>query len=301
MRNYVVVVGAGLSLPIVTSVSGITEKLQDRSGIVCDESEHLWDYCERVYDHLRNRRPNCEDDYYDVVRECFEVAPPWSADAYRYLVEIGFRSFVTFNYDRQLPLAFLDKYPGDFPDRFRIYRPALGNHIFPPGLLFSGEQRLVAVHGCADTKTNGWERHLVLRRSDYDLHYTGSSPILFEWWQTLLISTPCIFIGTKLHEPGIEQVLKHSPPDYLEAIKKLNHLHLLDQYGNGDPPVWSKPGISLSFAKQVFYDPIDPKYHYGLIDILKALSGKPRDLPSPRSSSIPALSATDNHNFPNVT
>jgi len=292
LSEYIAVVGSGPSSPYITSVDALISKLCNSCGVHFEDGEHLWVFCEKA--HAAN-----ETEYFRVLRESYGDTPHWDSLIYRFLVNCPFRSFVTLNYDRQLPAAFAERYPGDCDSRFSVYPPNGNLGYFHATKLISDEPLLIAIHGYADKEDPSWERRVILRLKDYNDHYTGTNPQLLGWWQTLLTANPCIFIGTTLREPGIEQVFKESSAVMRDAIAAKGHLHLLPCERASSPPHYPSAAYSYSAIKQVFYDKKDQR-HTGLIDVLTNFSAYRMVIPRPKSTSIPSFSATSNHDFPDV-
>jgi hypothetical protein len=292
MNNYVAVVGAGPSSPYIAPVRTLIAELSKACGVQKKDGEDLWVFCENA--HKVNA-----GEYFRIIRESFGDTPYWDSRVYKYLVSAPFRSFVTLNYDCQLPSAFGEKFEPDHDDKFRVYPPRPGDSYFSAIEVASENQLLMAVHGFANPKDPDWEQRVILRLDDYNRHYTGINPPLFEWWQTLLASVPCIFIGTSLQEPGLARVFKNSPTRTLEAMEANNHIHLLPCTGQGTPPQYPTPGRSFSIVRQLYYDQIDKRYS-GLIQVLEAFSPFRTIIPNPRTTAVAPLSATETLDLPDV-
>ena len=292
LSDYVVVVGAGPSSPYIAPVSELIRSLAKACGVDQGEGEELWVFCEKA--HSANPA-----DYFRIIRESFGDTPYWDSRIYKYLVSTPFRNFLTLNYDRQLPEAFAEKFEDDHDDRFRVYPPKPGDSYFSPSEFVSGKNQLMAVHGFANPKDSDWETRVILRLEDYNGHYTGPNPRLFEWWQSVLATTPCLFLGTSLREPGLASVFKHSPDSLLDAIGSKGHIHLLPCDPTGNPPEYRAAGESFPGVRQLYFDPLDRRYS-GLIQVLEAFSSYRRITPNPRTKSVPALSATEPLGLPDV-
>lgn len=292
LSNYVAVIGSGPSSPYIAPVDKLIEKLEAACGVTHVPAENLWIFCQRAYESNQVA-------YFKVIDESYLETPYWDSLVYRYLVNMPFRSFVTLNYDRQMPTAFAERYPNDCDDRFSVYPPQGNDGYFPATKMIADSPCLIAIHGFADPDVPDWEKRAILRLDDYNAHYTGTNPKLLEWWQALLAITPCIFIGTRLQEPGIEQVFNDASVAMRDAIASKKHLHLLACERAPVPPHYPVPDQSFSLIRQLYYDKLD-KRHSGLMKILSAFSAFQSVIPRPRSTSVPAFSATSNHNFPNV-
>jgi hypothetical protein len=292
LSDYVVVVGAGPSSPYIAPVSDLIRSLASACCVIQEDGEELWDFCEKAC----GANPI---EYFRVIRKSFGEAPYWDSRIYKYLISAPFRNFLTLNYDCQLPEAFAERFDQDHDDRFRVYPPRPGDSYFSPIEFVSGGHQLMALHGFANPKDPAWEKRVILRLEDYNQHYTGTNPRLFEWWQTVLATTPCIFVGTSLREPGLARVFKHSSGTLLDAIGSKGHIHLLPCPPEGDPPVYREPSESFPGVRQLFFDPLDKRYS-GLVQILEAFSSYRRITPNPRTKSVPALSATEPLGLPDV-
>ncbi len=292
LSEYIVVVGAGPSTPYIAPVGELIKTLTNACGVEEEEGEELWVLCDKA--HKQN-----PPEYYRVIRESFGDTPYWDSRIYKYLISAPFKNFITLNYDRQLPEAFAEKYKDDHDERFSVYPPKPGDTFFSALEFTSMKHQLMAVHGFSNPKDPSWEKRVILRLEDYNAHYTGANPRLYEWWQTVLASTPCIFVGTSLREPGLSRVFKHSSEALINAIKSQGHIHLLPCRPTGTPPVYREPGESFPGVKQLFFDPQDRRYS-GLIQVIEAFSSYRRITPNPRTKSVPALSATEPLDLPDV-
>src|ERR1039458_1842919 len=124
-----------------------------------------------------------------------------------------FVSFVTLNYEDQLPSAFRTKFPKDFGGRFSVYPTKPHLRLAIPCEFH--RQHLVAIHGYRDKNSQDWPKDIILKTNDYNYHYVSheAGQRLFSWWMDLLTLHPCIFIGTSLSEPGIGSVVKYLVED----------------------------------------------------------------------------------------
>ena len=101
LTGRVAVVGSGLSIPHIASISKLEKKLSNRCRLAQRSPEQFfWNYAEDA--HEKNR-----DEYYKVIRETYGDTLRWTADAYEHLVHVRFMGLATLNYDPQLPKALL--------------------------------------------------------------------------------------------------------------------------------------------------------------------------------------------------
>ena len=127
------------------------------------------------------------------------------------------------------------------------------------------------------------EKEVILKSSDYDKHYLHSPGTLRLWWSTLLLSTPCIFIGTTLQEPGLLAVIKSMLPDQRDRLIAVNHLHLVATKDTSSMHSARFSSTTLGIIEQVLYHPVDDDYA-GLLQVLSPFSGISLEPPSPRTS-----------------
>ncbi len=275
LRKYVVVVGSGPSRPYVAPVEKLQELLSDRCSVTLEENEELWDFAERAY------RNNC-DAYYSVIEETYSKITHGLSKAYQYLLNLPFQGFVTFNYDDQIPeLCRILRKTGPFS----IYPPA-PEHAFndsniseaqptyPTPSDFTGTLRpVVAIHGCYSEHNSSWARQVILKRSDYNEHYTAPHPYpLFDWWRELLQVSSCLFVGTSLKEPGLMRVIQHLQNSDPNRLASMHHLHLVGDHPNSRGE-YASPMKSLGTIEQLLFDPIDREF-VGLTNILKEIDRK---------------------------
>ena len=165
-RKRIAVIGSGPSSPFIAPLRTLIQELEARCGVVREANEYFWTYCSRA--HAAN-----EAAYYQVITESFGSLPHWDARAYRHLVTIGFQSYVTFNYDNQLPSAFKECHPGAFFELFSVYPPPNGQLTAVAADLCGHKKRLVAIHGYCDVNNPEWARQIILKTADSDLPTRG--------------------------------------------------------------------------------------------------------------------------------
>jgi hypothetical protein len=296
-QDRVAVIGSGPSCPFITSLDELMKRLRKTCGIRKHQSDYHWVFFEKAY--KKNPRK-----YFEAIKVSFSNTPEWDARAYEYLANINFRSFVTLNYDDQLPTAFRRLYEDDFDSRFRVY-PTRGTEKFwEPGDLFAQKQRLVAIHGYKNDNDTEWHKHLILRVSDYNTHYGDGKlsdgrqthPYLYSWWHTLLTTQPCVFIGTSLHEPGLRLVVEDLIKDGNPYLKRQDHIHLKHTERADKLPFYESPGTSLLAIRQVLFDKVDPKFS-GLTHVLSAFSNKATGRPVPTMPKRTPITMDSNFEF----
>jgi hypothetical protein len=287
-RNRIAVIGSGPSISFVTSLPSFVKKMEERCGLKWDEKEHFSSFFERAY--IAN-----EDVYYGAIEESFGNPPHCDVRTYRHLVKIGFRSYVTFNYDNQLPSAFRECYSS--PEDFSVYPPANGQSTAVAADL-GHKKRLVAIHGYCDAKNPNWVRQIILKTSDYDRHYVNADTnrFLFNWWKDVLAAHPCVFIGTSLEEPGLAGVVKYLLKDENQNFQNHGHIHLKDTQRSPEPPYYPPNGTTFSAFRQILFDPIDDRFT-GLLKVLEYFSGISIENPSPGMAAPSAITATNKSDF----
>ena len=289
--KYVAVVGSGPSSPYIPSVKRLVARITEVCGIVHDSSRPTWDFFESAFNHD-------EEAYCHVIRESFGMTPFWTSRTYEQIVGTPFASFVTLNYEDQLPDAFRKKYPTDYSSRFSVY-PIWPNLRLADPCDFH-RQHLVAIHGYRNEDNQNWPRNIILKTSDYNRHYLSAEfgHKLFSWWKELLASYPCIFIGTSLSEPGVEAVVKNLLNDQNPRFKQLAHLHLIDveplspQNGQMQEPIYPDPKKTFGVIKQLQFDRIDMRF-FGLLNILAHFSGIPIADPKPGLPALEPITVTN--------
>lgn len=287
LKDRVAVVGAGPSTAVMASVGDLCSRLKDMCGLEKAQGQHLWDYCEAA--HAQN-----PDAYFTTIKESYGTLRHATARAYDHIVKMGFKGFVTFNYDDQLPHAFRQAF-GNVDRRFTVYPPMIGRTHFAALQLFSSIPRLLAIHGYADNDNPNWHKEVILRRSDYNTHYINPPSTLVQWWTDFLLAGPALFIGTSLFEPGLSRVVQSIIIDERDRLDNTNHFHLLP---HPESETRSDEGEVLSFGvfRQIYYDPLDAM-HSGLLEVLSPFSQLPIDRPSPRFEAPAPIQVDDTFSF----
>ena len=288
LAERVAIIGSGPSSPYIAPISKLQELLTQRCGVAKSEDEYFWNFAERAHDANTL-------EYFAVIRETYEQTPYWSADVYLHLTAMPFKAFATFNYDDQLPKAFRNRYPQTYAQYFSVYPPLGNSTYFAPLQLLNSPPRLIALHGYCDPQHAQWETQAILRTSDYNQHYGMAPALLFDWWRNMLLGAPCLFVGTSLHEPGLQRVVEYLLSDCREQLENQKHLHLMsapaEKYdANADSPK------SLDVIEQVYYDRLDSRYS-GLLRVLSVFSNLPIDRPSPRVPALKPITPTDTFQF----
>jgi hypothetical protein len=294
--KYVAVVGAGPSSPYIPSVGALVKRMSAACVVEQQGGQPVWDFFEEAF-----RKDDAE--YCRVIRESLGDTPYWDARAYAHIVAMPFRSFVTFNYEDQMPCAFRNRYPDTYRELFSVYPPRPQVDLADPVDLFH-KQRLVAIHGYRDKANADWPRHIVLKRSDYNFHYfspeTGFR--LRAWWKEMLTRHPCLFIGTSLSEPGIERVINWLVGDQNPEFARFRHLHLKDtrplnrQNDDGaDENLYPDAVRPFGVIDQLRYDPREK--FAGLLDVLAPFSNLPVEDPEPGMPAPQEITPTESPHF----
>lgn len=290
LRERVAVVGSGPSIPYICP----SKELQDRLCVACEvtkqESEEFWDLAQRAYD----RKPT---EYYRIIHDCYSNTPHWQAKTYTHIASLPVLGFATLNYDDQLPSACRDIMKDAFMHGFTVYPPRPDQTYASPIDFRGPYKQIIALHGYSDPEHPDWEKNLIFKRSDYNQHYTEPPPYpLFDWWRTMLLVNPCIFMGTSLREPGLLRVFQHLQSKNPEKLAEMGHMHLVDCTPNSETGIYPESQRPFGVIKQIQYDPIDRR-HTGLIKILGEFSGLPTGPPSPRAPGPALIGATDTLEF----
>lgn len=154
LQEMIIVTGAGPSSPGCCT----TKELVDAVAAACripspPDLTQLAEFYQSAHDANA-------DHYYATIKDKF--SPPFVAEPklYRLLVAVGFRGYITFDYEDLLPQAML-KSRGSLDGQFTYYPQP---KMFRPYDLHS--QRLVAIHGFADPNALEWEKKLVLKTAE---------------------------------------------------------------------------------------------------------------------------------------
>lgn len=155
---------------------------------------------------------------------------------------------------------------------------------------------MLALHGYNDPDHQGWEQDIILKRADYNKHYIDGQAPLFQWWREMLLAAPCIFIGTSLHEPGLQRVIEHLMKIDLAQIRSIGHLHLVAKPDNDPDGIESLPRTSMEVAERLYYHPCD-EHHSGLLEVLHQFSKVPINRPSPRMEAPKPIGVAEKFSF----
>lgn len=287
LEDRIAVIGSGPSSPYIAPIKTLQQQLCDRCGISTIPNEEFWALAERAHS-------NSPDEYFRVIRTTYGDTPHWQARTYDHIARLPVQGWVTFNYDDQLPTACFDV-PGPTID-FSVY-PAIGRQPYASPQEFLGAQkRLIALHGYCNDNNPDWEKQVILRTTDYNDHYIDNPAPLFIWWREMLLTAPCIFLGTSLKEPGLHRAIEHLMPDHRDRLEKMNHIHLINNQADPKTLNYSAPGRSLFVINQVHYDQIDTNFS-GLIRILSEFSGLPFHRPIPRGTGPEPIKPTDTFSY----
>ncbi len=270
LQNRVAVIGSGLSLLASPSLGQLVKGIELNCGIEMPQEEHFWDFCERAHD----ANPNA---YFDAIRTSFESLKPISCRSYLYLSAIPFSGFITFNYDDQLPFAFMNRRGLDSKRHFAVYP---SDDFFSALQMSVPPQKLLALHGYASKANPNWPRDVILRLSDYNTHYILHGARLRSWWMDILLGTSLIFIGTSLREPGLYRIIETLTQFNTDQLLARKHIHLTPAPKGSNFRDYQPQQFTHKVIERFYYDPIDDD-HKGLLEILAALSDLP-DSPEPQ-------------------
>lgn len=273
--DYVVVVGAGPSSPLIPAGTKLREEMARACSIENPPNKPFWDFFEEA-------KKNKPQEYCRVIEATFNDPPFWSSDAYDLITRIRFKSIITTNYDQYLPKAFQNTEGRGWNERFCIYPPRKGADStgVATALDIEDQKCLIAIHGYCDSSRSGWPMDsIILAKSDYILHYFDpqSAYYLHSWWKEILGRFNCIFIGSSLVEPGISHVFRTLVRDKFFERKSRRHIHLVDTHPVvntiDESSSYPEPEILFGVVQQVFYDP--KKSYVGLLDVLSGFSDIP--------------------------
>ncbi len=285
----VVVVGSGLSSPLIAPVDTLKESLRKRCRIdKGPDEELLWILAQRAFKNDRG-------EYYKVIEETYGKPFPWKAEAYDILVKMPFLGFATLNYDSQFWTA-LNRF--DPEAYFSIYPSYNGLPHLNPQEFSRAHRRLIALHGYCDPDNPSWAQEVILKSDDYKQHYIYPGA-LRQWWISLLLTTPCLFIGTSLQEPGLLHVIESISAEHWDRLFAQKHLQLTPAKDAPPDSDTTPPATTWRFIEQVPYRPED-KYHQGLLQVLSEVSGVPLRQPGlrmPNLSRLPDIGTMSKDDF----
>lgn len=137
--GFVVIVGAGVSIPLIPSGRGLRETMAEKCGIHDDQKEHYWEFFQRA----QKINP---DIFRRTIIETFCEVPEWHSEACYHLVRLPCRSIITLNYDDHLQDAFSKKFGMGWNERFAVYPVQVKKSwVFPAE--FEHKFHLLAAHG----------------------------------------------------------------------------------------------------------------------------------------------------------
>jgi hypothetical protein len=280
--RFVIVVGAGVSIPLIPSGRGLREIMAEKCGIADDNEEYYWEFFQRAKDF----NPNA---YRRTIIETFCDIPEWHPEACRQIVQLPSQSIITLNYDDHLQDAFSQKFGMGWEERFAVY-PVQDKKRWVGGYELEHTFHLLAAHGYRVRDTNAaipdynatWpDDGIILTTEQFKEHYfdRNRNHALFHWWSDLFCRFSCIFIGSSLQEPGIEAVItaldtSRNPSFLANKRIQLQHVKPLDaQTAHGTQIVYPPPRSPLTSVEQVLFDP--KQGFRGLLEILSGLTGQP--------------------------
>ena len=274
----VVVVGSGLSSPLIAPLGTLKETLCERCRIDKGaDDEFFWILAQRAF-------TNDPNEYYKVIEETYGEPFPWKAEAYNILVKMPFLGFATLNYDSQFWAALQEFDPDAL---FSIYPPFNDQNYFNPEEFSRVCRRLIALHGYCDPDNPNWAREVILKTDDYKRHYVNPGA-LRQWWISLLVAKPCLFIGTTLQEPGLLHVVESMSAEHRDRLSAQKHLQLIPAKDTSPDSDTAPPATTWGLIEQVPYLPRD-KYHRGLLQVLSEVLGVPFRQPGLRMPNLGRL------------
>jgi hypothetical protein len=278
LGNYIAVVGAGPSSPLVPASNELKREIAIACGLDPDDARPPWEFFE-------DARKNNRAEYCRVINARFQDKPFLRTEGYLQIVAVPFKSFITLNYDSHIQAAFAKICSGDWEDNFSIYPSHASPNGEAAGLATAASlggptKRLVAIHGFRDPNDPDWPAtKIILTKSDYEHHYFSANTTAFlaHWWANVLTFHDCLFLGTSLQEPGIAQVLKKLRGEPNVQFCQRKHLHLKDvslmrtrhsdsRYSDAYP----EPRTTFGCIRQVLFDP--KKDFCGLHEVLSQFS-----------------------------
>lgn len=278
--SFILVVGAGISIPLMPSGKGLRKSMAEACGIPDDDTIPFWDF----FDPIKKQFPQI---FRETIIKTFCDAPEWHSESCHHIVSIPSASIVTLNYDDHLQDAFSRKFGSGWDTRFAIY-PTQKEKTFAWPADFVHTPHLLAAHGYRvkddtnpelDLSATWPDDGIILTRSQYEEHYFGKHHYLFHWWKEVLCRFPCLFIATSLEEPGISEVInrlaEEKNPQFLAQTRiQLQDVRpMKDISGRNASILYPEPTSPLPTVQQFVYDP-KPGYR-GLLQVLSSLSGEP--------------------------
>lgn len=280
--TFVIVVGAGVSIPLIPSGTDLRETMARACEIEDDPREPFWEFFQRVQDN----HPNL---FREIIIRTFSDIPEWHSEACHQIVSLPNKSIITLNYDDHLQAAFSRKFGAGWQERFAVYPVQAGKTFaFPSDFRYT--PHLLAVHGyrvrnesasSADIGASWPDDGIILTTRQFKEHYFGQerAHILFHWWKQVLCEFSCLFIGTSLQEPGLHEVIatliRENHPDFLRRKRiHLQDVRLQNVFSDRETRLtYPTPVPPLATIEQVQYD---PKQGYrGLLEVLSRLTGEP--------------------------
>lgn len=281
--GFVIVVGAGVSIPLIPSGRGLRAIMAEKCGIADDKEEYFWEFFQRA-------RDSNQEAYRRTIIETFCDIPEWHPEACRQIVQVPGKSIITLNYDDHLQEAFSQKFGMGWEERFAVYPVQDQKRRWVGGYELEHTFHLLAAHGyrvrdtdaAAPDFTATWpDDGIILTTKQFREHYFdhNRSHALFLWWSDIFCRFSCLFIGTSLQEPGIDAVItkleSDRDPNFLSKTRiQLQDVSPLDvQTESGTQIKYPPPRSPLASVDQVQFDP--KQGFRGLLEILSSLSGQP--------------------------
>ena len=193
--DFVVVVGAGVSIPMIPAGKGLRSEMATNCGIPNDETEPYWDFFQRA-------KTEAPKNFRETIIKTFCEPPEWHSEACSQIVRLPCKSIITLNYDDHLQDAFSVKFGSGWQERFAVYPIQPGKGFAWPAE-FAHKFHLLAAHGYRvrdidavepDLEASWPDDGIILTRSQFEEHYFGDNRghLLFHWWEEVFCRFSCL-------------------------------------------------------------------------------------------------------------
>jgi SIR2-like domain len=279
--NCIAWVGSGLSL---VRYPGWRELLSQLCA-VCGVSDFDPSLGEPSADQLIDKAQDCkatnDGAYKTALSDTFGANKIDTRKAYYLLFPAPFKAYVTTNSDSLL---------SDAAETFG-YIDVFRYPLLEPKQIELFKKPIFYIHGHARPNGAPNGENLVLARSDFNAAYDkGGTGLVTAFLQSVLLSYPIVFLGYSLSDPAVQNLLQrvHSLHVYIMTwvpgfTPKPRFAVLPTIYSEGPPRkrdhdaelIESKRLDELNI-KILRYEPSDPKQHWEIEEILKALKDRVR-------------------------
>lgn len=279
-KPLVVWIGAGLSTCSFPNWQSALTNLCDKCGVKRDNIPEKASILMKLADTCKKKNMKA---YTATLGKMFGLQPPQMAipQNYIYLVHLGFKGYITTNFDPLLRNAFTQ-----CNESYEIF--------FPPDLIVtklnsSPDKCLYYIHGTAykDGKISG--KDLTLSKTEFKEAYDPDNSMLFSFLQQVLYEHRILFVGCSLREPEVEEMLRRVAGihnsirlrygrDIPQRIALLPARFTEDQEGNYRRELEREDSEKRRFdslsIRVLRYDPIDSAgttQHHNLSKILRSV------------------------------